>query len=71
MDPITLNDMKNAKHKLKNDNATGEDGVCSEMFKPDEKETPYILQRILQDIWNEDIWNKEEERSHHQAAQER
>lgn len=42
-----------------------------EMFKPDEKETPYILQRILQDIWNEDIWNKEEERSHHQAAQER
>lgn len=48
--------MKNAIHKLKNDKAPGEDGVCPEMLKADEKETPYILKRILQDIWNkEDI----------------
>lgn len=48
--------MKNAIHKLKNDKAPEEDGVCPEMLKADEKETPYILQCILQDTWNkEDI----------------
>lgn len=54
--------LKNAILKRKNDKAPGEDGVCPEMLKADEKEKPYILQRILQDIWNkEDIpddWNK-------------
>lgn len=56
MGPITLNEVKNAIHKLKNDKAPGEDGVCPVMLKAKGKETPCILQRILKDIWNkEDI----------------
>lgn len=47
MGPITLNEVNNAIHKLKNDKAPGEDGVYPEMLKADEKE---ILQRTLQDI---------------------
>lgn len=62
MGPIALNEVKNTIHKLKIDYAPGEDGVCPEMLKVEGKETPYILQRILQDIRiKEDIpydWKK-------------
>lgn len=72
MGHITLNKVKTAIHKLKNDKAPGEDSVCPEMLKAEEKDSPYILQRILQNIWNEedipDDWKKG---GHRQAAQER
>lgn len=50
MSPITLNEVKNEIHKLKNNKAPEEDGVCPEMLKAEGKETSYVLQRILHDI---------------------
>lgn len=35
---ITLNEVNNVIYKLKNDKVLGEDGVCFEMLKVDEKE---------------------------------
>jgi hypothetical protein len=60
MGDIRVKEVKSAIHKRKNGKAPGEDGVCPEMLKADEEETPHILQRILQDIWDKercpDVW---------------
>ena len=61
MGAITVGEVKEAIRKLKNEKPPGEDGVCPEMLKAEDQETPCILQSILQDIWeNEtppDDWN--------------
>ena len=64
MGAITEGEVKEAIGQLKKGKAPGEDGVCPEMLKAEDQETPCILQHvqsILQDMWeNEtppDDWN--------------
>ncbi|KAK3517624.1 hypothetical protein QTP70_013436 [Hemibagrus guttatus] len=60
MGDIRVEEVKAAIHKMKNGKAPGEDGMCPEMLKAEEEETPLVLQCVLQDIWEKercpDIW---------------
>ena len=51
MGTIAVGKVKEAICKLKNGKALGEDGVCPEMLKSEDQETPCILQSILHDMW--------------------
>ncbi|XP_077868777.1 uncharacterized protein LOC144359464 [Saccoglossus kowalevskii] len=49
---INVGEITDAIQKLKNGKAPGEYGICPEMLKVEDKDTPHVLQNILQDIWN-------------------
>jgi endonuclease/exonuclease/phosphatase family metal-dependent hydrolase len=49
---ITVDEVKQAIHKLKNGKAPGEDGVCPEMLKVEDTVTPQLLCQIFQKIWD-------------------
>ncbi|XP_052261550.1 uncharacterized protein LOC127865671 [Dreissena polymorpha] len=48
---ITVTEVNEAIHKLKNGKASGDDGVCPEMLKAADTVTPQLLCQILQKIW--------------------
>ena len=49
---ITVTEVNEAIHKLKNGKAPGDDGVCPEMLKAEDTVTPQLLCQILQKIWD-------------------
>ena len=49
---ITVTEVNEAIHKLKNGKAPGDDGVCPEMLKAEDTMTPQLLCQILQKIWD-------------------
>ena len=51
-DDITVEEVKQAIHKLKNGKVPGDDGVCPKMLKAEDTETPKLLCQILQKIWD-------------------
>ncbi|KAH3746308.1 hypothetical protein DPMN_180715 [Dreissena polymorpha] len=47
---ITVTEVNEAIHKLKNGKVPGDDGVCPEMLKEEDTVTPQLICQILQKI---------------------
>ena len=53
--PISEEEVKEAIRAQKKNKAPGKDGVCAEMLMVEEAETPRLLCKILNDIWDKEI----------------